>query len=115
MTHQAPVLEAAHRPQAAAQLAQLREVLLLVERIAGRPHGAPSPDATLDEAARIGAAYAGALPVARRRFDALVDETAVWASAGVDALTRAGGSPAAAARLAGELGAAIDELLALLK
>jgi hypothetical protein len=113
MTHQAPALEADQRPDAAAQLAQLREVQTLVERIAGR---AASPrDAALDEAARAGSAYGDALPVTRRRFDALVAETVAWAAAGVEALTRAAGTPAAAGRLADELDHAIADLLKMLK
>jgi hypothetical protein len=114
MTHQAPALEADQRPDAAAQLAQLRQVHALVEQIAGRT-ATPSRDAALDEAARAGSAYADALPVVRRRFDALVAETVAWAAAGVEALTRAGGNPAAAARLADELALAIEDLLKLLK
>jgi hypothetical protein len=115
MTHQAPALEADQRPDAAAQLAQLREVQALVEMIAGRAPPSPSREASLDEAARAGSAYGDALPVARRRFDALVAETVAWAAAGVEALTRPGGNPAAAARLADELGQAIEDLLKLLK
>ncbi|HEX8643119.1 MAG TPA: hypothetical protein VF702_04310 [Allosphingosinicella sp.] len=116
MTHQAPALQAEQqRPDAAAQLAQLREVQALVETIAGRSSRAHAADAALDKAARIGAAYGDALPVARRRFDALVAETVAWAAAGVEALTRAGGSPPAAARLADELALATEDLLKLLK
>lgn len=115
MTHQAPAFQAEHRPDAAAQLAQLREVQALVERFAGRGDAVPAAEAALDEAARVGAAYGDSLPVARRRFDALVAETVAWAAAGVEALTRAGGSPAAAARLADELGLAIEDLLKLLR
>lgn len=115
MTHQSPALEADQRPDAAAQLAQLREVQALVEHIAGRALASHSPDAALDEAARAGSAYGDALPVTRRRFDALVAETVAWAAAGVEALTRAGGTPAAAGRLADELGHAINDLLKLLK
>ena len=115
MTHQAPVLETGQRPDAAAQLAQLREVQSLVEHIAGRGAAPPAGDAALDEAARAGSAYGDALPVTRRRFDALVAETVAWAAAGVEALTRAGGTPAAAARLADELEHAIEDLLKMLK
>jgi hypothetical protein len=115
MTHQASALEAEHRPDAAAHVAQLREVQALVEHIAGRAALAPSREAALEEAARVGSAYADALPVARRRFDALVNETVAWAAAGVEALTRAGGPRPAAARLADELGHAIEDLLKLLK
>ncbi|HEX8216118.1 MAG TPA: hypothetical protein VF577_01520 [Allosphingosinicella sp.] len=115
MTHQSPALEADQRPDAAAQLAQLRQVQALVEQIAGRSASSPSGDAALDEAARAGSAYEDAVPVARRRFDALVAETVAWAAAGVEALTRAGGNPAAAARLADELALAISDLLKLLR
>jgi hypothetical protein len=115
MTHQAPALEADQRPDAAAQLAQLREVQALVEHIAGRVDAQPPGDAALEEAARAGSAYGDALPVTRRRIDALVAETAAWAAAGVEALTRAGGSAAAAGRLADELDQAIEDLLKMLK
>ncbi|HEY0011521.1 MAG TPA: hypothetical protein VGB79_01565 [Allosphingosinicella sp.] len=115
MTHQAPALEADQRPDAAAQLAQLRQVQALVEQIAGRAASCLSRDAALDEAARAGSAYGDALPVTRRRFDALVAETVAWAAAGVEALTRAGGNPAAAGRLADELDHAIEDLLKMLK
>ena len=113
MTHQAQLLEHDRRPDAAGHVAQLRQVLALVEQIAGRP--APAVDTALDEAARVGAAYADALPVTRRRFDALTAETVAWAAAGVEALTRAGGSRAAASRLADELRETIESLLKLLK
>ena len=115
MSRHAPPSAAAPAGDAPRQLAQLREVLALVEQIAGRMDGARSRDAALDEAARVGAAYGQALPVAQRRFEALVAETVAWAAAGVEALTRAGGSPAAAARLADELGETIEGLLKLLK
>lgn len=114
MTRHAPPPEAAQAGDAPRQLAQLRQVLLLVREIAARPD-TRSAERDLDEAARIGAAYGKALPVLQRRIDALVAETAAWAAAGVDALTRAGGSQAAAARLADELGAAIEDVLRLLK
>jgi hypothetical protein len=112
MTHQAPALQADFSHDAAGQLSQLRQVLALVEQIAGRD-GAPA-EAALDEAARIDTAYADALPVVRRRFDALVAETIGWAAAGVEALARAGGPRPAAARLANELADAIEDLLRLL-
>jgi hypothetical protein len=97
------------------QLAQLREVLRLVEAIAGRTDGPKEPESALDEAARVASAYGDALPVVQRRFDALVAETVAWAAAGVDALTRAGGPRPAAARLADELARAVEDLLNLLK
>ena len=108
------------RPEAAfgdagRQLAQLREVLRLVEAVAGRPSASGAPEGPLDEAARVAAAYGDALPIVQRRFDALVAETVAWAAAGVDALSRAGGPRPAAARLADELDRALEDLLALLK
>jgi hypothetical protein len=97
------------------QLAQLREVLRLVEAVAGRPERRGAADAALDEAARVTQGYGDALPIVQRRFDALVAETVAWAAAGVDALTRAGGPGPAAARLADELAGALEDLLALLR
>lgn len=95
------------------QLAQLREVLRLVEAIAGR--SGQAAEAALDEAALVAGAYGEALPIVQRRFDALVAETVAWAAAGVDALTRAGGPPPAAARLADEIERALEDLTQLLK
>jgi len=115
MTRHAPLPQPAAEADGPRQLAQLREVLVLVERIAGRPGSERGSDAILDDAARIGAAYGDALPILRRRFDALVSETAGWAAAGVEALTRGSASPAAAARLADELADAISDLVKLLK
>jgi hypothetical protein len=69
---------------AGAEVAQLRQVLLLVEEIAG---GAQArSDAALDQAARIGAAYEQALPIDQRRFDQHAADTARWAAAGLQAL-----------------------------
>lgn len=116
MTHQAPPTPAAAGPDPGRQIAQLREALLLVERIAGEERR--SSDHGLDEAARISSAYDLALPVVQRRFEALVGETSVWAAAGVEALLSAGnGAPprAAAARLARQLDAALGEMAALLR
>jgi hypothetical protein len=116
MTHQAPPSPSPAGSDPGRQVAQLREVLRLIEDIAsGRP---PSPggDDALDEAARLSAAYDSALPVAQRRFDALANEVTIWAAAGVEALL-AGGEPpprAAAARLADRLGDALCEMAALL-
>ena len=101
--------------EAGRQLAQLGEVLALVERIAGRGAGAGIADAALDRAARVGTAYGDAMPILQRRFDAMVAETVAWAAAGVEALTVAGGSPAAAARLADDLSQALEDLLKLLR
>jgi hypothetical protein len=112
MTRHAPLPQAAPSGDAPRQLTQLAQVRQLVEQIAGR---GGRGDAALEEAARISAAYCEALPVLQRRIDALTAETAAWAAAGVEALTRAGAPPAAAARLADELGEAIGDLSSLLK
>ncbi|HEV2816636.1 MAG TPA: hypothetical protein VGW40_05380 [Allosphingosinicella sp.] len=116
MTHQAPSPAASPGADPARLVAQLREALRLVERIAGRrrPLGA---EALLDEAAQISDAYDRALPVARRRFEALAEESSVWAAAGVEALLVAGdrAPPAAAARLADALERALRELAELLR
>jgi hypothetical protein len=112
MTHQAPPSSAPPGADPGRQVAQLREALFLVERIAGRPESCP-PDQRLDEAARISEAYARALPIAQRRFEALVAETALWAAAGVEALLADPNGPpprAAAARLAASLERALTSL-----
>lgn len=115
MTHQAPPAPATAGPDPGRQIAQLREALRLVERIAGteRPH-----DRALDEAALISSAWDAALPVVQRRFEALAGETALWAAAGVEALLAADGGPpsrAAAARLAQQIETALGALAALLR
>ena len=118
MTHQAPPAAAPAGADPGRQIAQLREVLGLVERIAGTPERAGSRDAQLDEAASISGAYDQALPVIQRRFDSLATETAGWAAAGVEALLAAGeGMPpkAAAKRLALQLDRALTELKTLLR
>lgn len=115
MTHQAPPVSPAAGADPGRQLAQLREALLLVERIAGRTSAA---EAGLDAAATLSAAYDRALPVAQRRFDALAAETAIWAAAGVEALLVAGNAApprAAAARLADSLGKALGQLESALR
>jgi len=117
MTHQAPPSSAPAATDPGRQVAQLREALRLVERIAGRSESLSHED-RLDEAARISEAFARALPVAQRRFEARVAETALWAAAGVEALLAAGeGSPprAAAARLAASLDHALSEMAAILR
>src|SRR6218665_3723347 len=114
MTHQAPPSPASAAPHPGRQIAQLREALRLVERIAGEEH---AHDAALDEAARISGAYDIALPAVQRRFEALANETALWAAAGVEALLASGnGAPSrsAAARLARQLDTALGDLAALL-
>ena len=116
MTHQAPPVTPPPGADPGRQLAQLRELLRLVERIAGRDAG--PDDAQLDDAARLSAAYARALPVAQRRFEALAGETATWAAAGVEALLIASDGPpprAAALRLASSLARALGELEAALR
>ena len=110
MTHQAPPVSPSAGADPGRRLAQLREALRLVERIAGCETTA---EAGLDEAARLSAAYERGLPVAQRRFDALAEETAIWAAAGVEALLAAGETApprAAAARLADTLGRALRGL-----
>jgi hypothetical protein len=116
MTHQAPPSPAPAGPDPGRQVAQLREALGLVERIAGE--GRAPHDHGLDEAARISGAYDIALPVVQRRFEALAQETALWAAAGVEALLAAGDADpprAAAARLARRLDSALSEMAALLR
>jgi hypothetical protein len=98
---------------AGAEIAQLRQVLVLVEEIAGRTP-ARLDDGALDEAARVSAAYGSALPIVQKRFDALAGQTATWAAAGVEALMKIGGAGRptgpAAARLADELRKALARL-----
>lgn len=116
MTHQSPPTPPAAGADPGRQLAQLRELLRLIEGIAGR-RDAGRGDALLDEAARLSDAYDRALPIVQRRFDALAAETAGWAAAGVEALLAAAqsGSPRAAAeRLAARLEQALAGMAALL-
>ncbi|HEY0084525.1 MAG TPA: hypothetical protein VGB65_01315 [Allosphingosinicella sp.] len=97
---------------AGGEIAQLRQVLALVEELAGT--GAPPAATDLDEAARISGAYESALPVVQRRFDQEAARTARWATAGIEALVTLGerGWPVkpAAARLAQELRKSLAEL-----
>lgn len=113
MTQQQPPIYAPGLADAGAQIAQLRQVLALVEELAGRATLAPK-DEVLDEAAQVSAAYARALPIDQKRFDALASEIARWAAAGVGALLKLddAGMPvgAAAQRLAEELEKALKEL-----
>jgi hypothetical protein len=116
MTHQSP----AHYPtipvDAGRQVAQLRHVLRLVDELAGRRAALDLGDAALDEGARISSAYSDAMPLVRRRFDALAGETATWSAAAVEALLGCEGRAAAAARrLSDELESALRELGALLR
>ncbi|HEY0413535.1 MAG TPA: hypothetical protein VGD66_10365 [Allosphingosinicella sp.] len=112
MTHQAAHSYAPGLADAGGQVAQLRQVLSLVEEIAGR--GAVRSDADLDEAARISAAYEGAPPVGQRRFDLIAGETERWAATGVETLLelrdRDRPYAPAAARLAEELRRALRRL-----
>ena len=115
MTHQAPPIPAPAGPDPGRQIARLREALRLVERLAGEER---THERALDEAARISSAYDVALPVVQRRFEALANETALWAAAGVEALLASGnGAPsrAAAVRLARQLDNALADLAALLR
>jgi len=115
MTHQARPSPVPPGTDPGRQIAQLREALRLVERIAGRPD--TGPEVRLDEAARISEAYDRALPIVRSRFDALAAETAAWAAAGVEALLAAATSippRAAAERLASALERALAQLGRLL-
>lgn len=119
MTHQSNIRIANVPVETGRQLVQLREVLALVEQIAGRAPSRDSDDAALDEDARISAAYADAPSIVQRRFDALAGEIAAGAAAGVEALLaagRQGRQPVAAARrLANELHAALRELSSVLR
>ena len=96
------------------RLAQLREILDLVQEVGGCQ---AESDAALDEVARLSIAYATALPVVQKRFDALADETEAWAAVAVEALARAedGVAPkAASAALAQELSLSLRQLSAIL-
>ena len=117
MTHHSPTAILPADTDAGRQVAQLRELLALVRRIAGQAQDKAEQETMLDKAALISAAYDRALPVVQRRFDALAREAAGWAAAGVEALLAAGdGTPprAAAARLASQLERALGEMAALL-
>ena len=115
MTHQAPPSPTPAGSDPGRQVAQLREVLRLIEDISGGRVPRGSGDDALDEAARISAAYDAALPVAQRRFDALANEVTIWAAAGVEALLAGGPPPrAAAARLARRLEDSLGEMAGLL-
>lgn len=113
MTHQAPPPPPSPADPGR-QVAQLREVLRLVDGFAGNGGGAH--DSALDEAARVSAAYERALPIVQRRFDTRAAEAAIWAAAGVEALLASGEAPppAAAARLAGQVARALDGLARML-
>lgn len=110
MTHQAYPSSAPDGAEPGRQIAQLREALRLVEKLADR-RPAQEQDAALDEAARLSAAYDRAPPVARRRFDAMAAETSVWAAAGVEALLAANDAAEPPRLAAGRLAEAIQEAL----
>jgi len=102
---------------AGGQVDQLRQVLQLVEELAG--NAAPAPDRSLDQAARISRAYAHALPIDQRRFDLHAADTARWAAAGLEALLqleeRAHPCRPAARALAERLSRAIGELAGIVR
>ena len=104
MTHQQLGIHVPDQIGPGRQVAQLRQVLALVNKIAGNDR--VSTDA-LEDGARLSSAYQDAPQVVRRRFDALTAETAAWAAIGVEALRaarEAAQPPRAAARqLAREL------------
>lgn len=113
MKHEQAPLLAPGLADAGAQVAQLRQVLHLVEELAGG--GTPVPGgAALDQAARISRSYGAALPIDQRRFDLHAADTAHWAAAGLKALLQLeeeGRSCHAAARtLAERLSRALTEL-----
>jgi hypothetical protein len=116
MTHQSHGQFAGAPLDAGRQFAQLRHVLGLVEELAGRATRGRADDA-LAEGAEVSGVYLNALPIVRRRFDALAAETTAWSAAGVEALLRAGElrSRAAASQLANELQRSIADLLKLLR
>jgi hypothetical protein len=93
------------------QIARLRHILALVEELAGE--NGEATDA-LDDAARVSAAYARALPIDQARFDSRASEIARWANAGVQALLALDerGLPCRAA--ASTLAAALDGAVAAL-
>jgi hypothetical protein len=113
MTHQSAHATMPGLADAGGQVAQLRQVLALVEEIAGR-QPAPARDEGLDEAARVSAAYAHAWPVVQRRFDRVAGETARWAAAGVETLLALGESGRPARAAAAVLAEALRRALATL-
>jgi hypothetical protein len=97
---------------AGGEIAQLRQVLALVEELAGT---AQAPDGgALDEAARVSAAYEAAQPIVQKRFDTEAARTARWAAAGLEALVtlaeRGWPVKAAAGKLGEELRKALGQL-----
>lgn len=119
MNHdQAPLHPAGDEAEAAHALVHLREVLALVDRMAGDRHGASARSASsdqLEEGAALALGYANAPSIARRRFDALASEAAGFAAAGLGALIqhkeRTGTDCAPAAQqLADEMRRSIDAM-----
>jgi hypothetical protein len=96
---------------AGGEIAQLRQVLALVEELAGV---SAAPDGALDEAARVSAAYESAQPIVQRRFGTEAARTARWAAAGLEALVtleeRGWPVKPAAGKLAEELRKALRQL-----
>jgi hypothetical protein len=114
MTHQSPIRYAPGHADAGGQLAQLRDLLGLVQQIAGLGDGA---DAALDESARLSGAYGGAQPIVQKRFDALAAETIEWAAVAVEALLECEDEAAArgaSSALAADLSQALRQLADLL-
>lgn len=115
MTYHAPLSPSS--PGTGAQIAQLHQILTLVEEMgeADLRRGDPVLDM-----ARVANAYQASSPIVRRQFDALAEETERWAAAAVEALI--GSQPGqlrrpsrpAARRVANELAKALDRLEALL-
>jgi hypothetical protein len=97
---------------AGAQVAQLRHMLDIVAAMAGKP--STTRELALDEAARISAAYAAALPIDQKRFDRAASRATAAATAGAEALIdleeRGRPTAPAAARLAEELGRSLAAL-----
>lgn len=112
MTHQPPPF-ATPADDPSRQIAQLRDALALVERLAGRQAG--SDGAELEEAARISTGLDRASPIIRRRFDALAAESIAWTASGLEALLAAGEQAprAAAVRLADSIRATLAQLRGL--
>ena len=113
MTHQSPHAYIPGLADAGGQVAQLRQVMTLVDEIAGRQH-APAPSDGLDEAARVSAGYAHACPIVQRRFDRLAAEIAGWAAAGVETLLQLSDASRPAVAAASVLGDALRKALATL-
>jgi len=113
MTHQSPIRYVPGAADAGGQIAQLRDVLRLVEQIAGREPG--GGDSALEESARISSAYGNAQPVVQKRFDALVAETASWAAVAAEALVEGEAGQAAASALADELEHALRDLARIIR